>query len=608
METHGRRIRLFKNGDIYFPGKKMLISPTYLRNFEQFLAECSRELELGTRKVYTMEGVRLRDLSDLEDGRSYVCSGGDLFKDVSYNKDIAGPGFKAYSKDNLAIPAIRDNPILERKRINRSVGGLLSDNTPLKGSEAALFDASTKAFKIAVFENGEQKQEGMKIILNHRNCKTFDQLMRYFSSLKLTKSGQVRKMYEATSGKRIRHLSEIENGMNLVLSAFDPYKKVAYKLVDFTQQPSPAKKEPDVLRIVKFFPNGDAYHTGLTITLTRKRHPTLTRLLEQLNSQIELVTGKIQKVYSTDGSRLSTIDDFKSGGDYVLVANDDPFIKTQYNRLAIKPTTGSNGLNGYTLRNEYINRIRPITKRRLKRGGADDDESSTEAPARLRTTTKAKRDQLKGRFEDDGMETEREDEAPRKSVSRAKTPAPERDDSHESSAKATKPKTPAEPKDGAGKPKTPVAVPVPEPRSKTPAPEVRSKTPAPEARAKTPVQTVDAERERSKSAKAREDAEKGVPEDDSIINSTGREEEELFESEKHAPKVLSSNGKSKSKAEVKSRSQTPSKETRSSLAKQPSTKSMTKIPKLSSRNSSQSKIDAEREPSLPSKANSQVSL
>lgn len=38
METHGRRIRIFRNGDLYYPGKKMLISPTYHRNFEQVLS------------------------------------------------------------------------------------------------------------------------------------------------------------------------------------------------------------------------------------------------------------------------------------------------------------------------------------------------------------------------------------------------------------------------------------------------------------------------------------------------------------------------------------------------------------------------------------------
>jgi hypothetical protein len=135
------------------------------------------------------------------------------------------------------------------------------------------------------------------------------------------------------------------------------------------------------------------------------------QLLDQLNSQIELVTGKIQKIYTTDGARCNTMDDIKGGGNYVLVANDDPFIKTQYNKMALKPSTTSRGLQGHTLRNDFIKRIRPITQRRLRRQTTHNDnaslveEASIEAPTRLKTTKSKKEVKL----EDEEMETEREE-------------------------------------------------------------------------------------------------------------------------------------------------------------------------------------------------------
>jgi hypothetical protein len=51
-----------------------------------------------------MNGQRIRDMAELTDGSSYVCSSGDPYKAVSYNKDVAGPGFKTYSKviENLS--------------------------------------------------------------------------------------------------------------------------------------------------------------------------------------------------------------------------------------------------------------------------------------------------------------------------------------------------------------------------------------------------------------------------------------------------------------------------------------------------------------------------
>lgn len=130
--------------------------------------------------------------------------------------------------------------------------------------------------------------------------------------------------------------------------------------------------------------------------------------MEQLNAQIELVTGKIQKIYTVDGTRISTMDEIKSGGNFVLVANDDPFIKTQYNKMQLKPTTSQRGLQGRTLRNDFIKKIRPITQRRLRRQHTTEPADDEAPPSRLKTS---KTQSSKTRVEDDGMETERE-EAP----------------------------------------------------------------------------------------------------------------------------------------------------------------------------------------------------
>lgn len=133
-----------------------------------------------------------------------------------------------------------------------------------------------------------------------------------------------------------------------------------------------------------------------------------------MNAQIELVTGKIQKIYSIDGIRCNTIEEIKGGGNYVLVANDDPFIKTQYNRMALKSGTGrSRGLQGHTLRNDFIKRIRPITQRRFRRDTSNqdyNDESSIEAPpTRLKTSKKSKPELLNLKEELEGNEAETED-------------------------------------------------------------------------------------------------------------------------------------------------------------------------------------------------------
>jgi hypothetical protein len=96
-------------------------------------------------------------------------------------------------------------------------------------------------------------------------------------------------MYDAKNGKRLRALQDIEQGQNLVLSAFDPFKKVPYRIVDLSLPPTVVKKEPEQLRIVRFYPNGDPYHSGLTLTLSSRRFPNMQKV-----SQINVVAGTSQ--------------------------------------------------------------------------------------------------------------------------------------------------------------------------------------------------------------------------------------------------------------------------------------------------------------------------
>jgi hypothetical protein len=63
MEQYGKRIRVFKNGDGYFTGKKMLISPIYCRIYEQVsgndymhLSEC---MYLWVARMYLCYTLRI---------------------------------------------------------------------------------------------------------------------------------------------------------------------------------------------------------------------------------------------------------------------------------------------------------------------------------------------------------------------------------------------------------------------------------------------------------------------------------------------------------------------------------------------------------------------
>ncbi|KAK6097267.1 hypothetical protein MT418_002890 [Batrachochytrium dendrobatidis] len=366
-----KRIRVYRNGDTYHTGRKLVVNRHIYRNFEQFLFHLTDEVNLvsgAVRKLYELEtGGLVHNLDNLKDGTSYVATGGESLKRIEYlaNEDPVAPYNTRPTSSMMASKSVSSES-KTRRIINRSTGGLLQETeTPPLHAEPQIFSPISKAYKIIVFENGEAFSPGLRMILNYRNCKSFEQVLRHLSTKMVLTAGQVRKLYDAESGKRIRSLNEIRPGHNLVAAAFEPFKKVQYLKQDLST-PAPVIKHETQLhpRIVTFYPNGDSYHTGLTLTISNKRFPTLSRLMDTLNHQIELVTGKIQKIYSLKGVRLQKTQEFETGLGYVLVANDDPFINTRYNVMALKHQDGPVGLGGFTKHNEFMKKIRPVTTMR----------------------------------------------------------------------------------------------------------------------------------------------------------------------------------------------------------------------------------------------------
>lgn len=86
-----------------------------------------------------MDGLKIKDLSEFQDGVCYVASSGEAFRKIQYNDSETGPSFMAYSKPNMLMPPVKDNPLLERKKTNASAGGLLSEDVVIRGSEETLF-------------------------------------------------------------------------------------------------------------------------------------------------------------------------------------------------------------------------------------------------------------------------------------------------------------------------------------------------------------------------------------------------------------------------------------------------------------------------------------
>ncbi|KAJ3129895.1 hypothetical protein HK098_007649 [Nowakowskiella sp. JEL0407] len=365
VENRTRRIRIFRNGDMFHPGKKMVVSGRVFRNWEQLLHTLSSEIDLkngAVRKIYNLQGRQIHGLHELEENENYVASSGESFKKVPYPILANMPDqLIAQMPEGLANKAanmVND----QRRRLNGYANNKVRDskldlaNKP-KEKEIPIFTSTTKAYRVAVFPNGEFDKY-KSLVLNYRNCRSFDQLLRGLTELLQIKGGYVRKLFDAETGQRIKNLQDLRNGQNIVCAGHEPFQKLNYQTINLvnTNQKKIEKTELPP-KIITLFPNGDQYHGGWTLSLKQNRYNDLPKFLEFLNKQ-NLPLSHIKKIYATDGTPITSLDQIESGSGYVLVPVDAQFQRTQYNVNQIKILHTSAPLAGATINNELMDKIR----------------------------------------------------------------------------------------------------------------------------------------------------------------------------------------------------------------------------------------------------------
>ena len=96
LESCRRKIRLFRNGDRYYPGREVSIRLTNYTHLKQLLHDLSQTIDLpyGVRRLFTpTHGSEVTNLDILQDGGSYVGASFEPFQKLQYNANVL-PGFR----------------------------------------------------------------------------------------------------------------------------------------------------------------------------------------------------------------------------------------------------------------------------------------------------------------------------------------------------------------------------------------------------------------------------------------------------------------------------------------------------------------------------------
>ncbi|KAI8815117.1 hypothetical protein BJ742DRAFT_670802 [Cladochytrium replicatum] len=238
FEQRSKRIRVYKNGDVYHPGKKLVVSGRIYRNWEQFLHTLSSQVELlngAVHKVFTVEGKPVRSLDELEENGNYVAAGRESFRRVPYPVLVGLAEqqliqFKGEMSPEMASKAAALIAEQKRRVYGKPTAPVITPTLSKKkrDKEVPIFGPSTKAFRVVLFANDEPGYQGKVLVLNNRNCKYFDQLLKNVSDMMHLKNGSVQKLFDAETGQRIRMLQQLRDGQNIVCTGYEPFRRIQY--------------------------------------------------------------------------------------------------------------------------------------------------------------------------------------------------------------------------------------------------------------------------------------------------------------------------------------------------------------------------------------------
>lgn len=209
LRSRAKRVRFFRNGDLYFKGVWYAVSCDRFRSFEALLEDLNRaigdlvNLPHGVRCIFSTDGLkRVLTLDQLVDGQSYVCCSSDAFKRVDYEKArqplwCYGTNYPNGSNAEAARPTMD---------ASRRGFTTLAEQASFSVDGAGAGDFVYPKI-VTIVRNGIKPRRVVRLLLNKRTARSFEHVLRDVTSLVKLDSGAVRKLY-SLEGKLMTKLCE----------------------------------------------------------------------------------------------------------------------------------------------------------------------------------------------------------------------------------------------------------------------------------------------------------------------------------------------------------------------------------------------------------------
>nr|XP_013808835.1 PREDICTED: doublecortin domain-containing protein 2B [Apteryx mantelli mantelli] len=204
-----KNVVVYRNGDPFFHGRKIVVNQRQFLTFEAFLNEVTKSISapLAVRNLYTpRQGHRVAELGDLQDGCQYVAAGFERFKRLNY----LNRGMKQLSET-------RNSNGMQPRTV-----------VPWKQNISARWQKHTHLpCMIHVFRNGDLLSPPFRLLLSRSTLLEWDTLLTVLTGKANLGSGAVHKLCRL-DGTQVSGGEELVNGGYYVAVGAEKYKNLPY--------------------------------------------------------------------------------------------------------------------------------------------------------------------------------------------------------------------------------------------------------------------------------------------------------------------------------------------------------------------------------------------
>ncbi|XP_048414253.1 doublecortin domain-containing protein 2B [Stegostoma tigrinum] len=214
-----KNVVVFKNGDPFFTGRKLVVNQRQILTFESFLNEVTNNINapVAVRNIYTPSGGhRVVQLNDLQNGSHYVAAGFEKFKKIDYLQNGNPKPKRNRGKIDIMVRAVYSNRVNVSPRWKKHI--------PIPCI-------------VHIFRNGDLLNPPLRLIIPKHVMTNWDKILAMITEKAKIQTGAVRRLC-TMNGQIIDSGEQLESGQYYVAVGSEKFKHLPYLKLLVCKMPS----------------------------------------------------------------------------------------------------------------------------------------------------------------------------------------------------------------------------------------------------------------------------------------------------------------------------------------------------------------------------------